>query len=95
MHRCSRVFAATAVAAAWFMSAARAEECYPHCDYWHYYGPVDLTYKQPGLFAYPVCDTRGNCEPYLRYVYQRGYGPRKSVTIRVPPRRVRPETPSR
>jgi hypothetical protein len=82
-----RILAIAAVGAL-FGSAAWAEvDCHPHCDYWHYYGPYDFTYKRPGLFGYPVCDARGNCAPYLRYTYQRGYAPRKSVTIRVRPDR--------
>ena len=87
-----RLFAAVLFAFVFFGCAARAEvECYPHCDYWHDYGPYDFTYKRPGLFGYPICDVRGNCAPYLRYTYQRGYAPRKSITIRVRPstRRVR------
>jgi hypothetical protein len=86
MEKLPRIFAIAAFGAL-FGSAAWAEvDCHPHCDYWHYYGPYDFTYKRPGLFGYPVCDARGNCAPYLRYTYQRGYAPRKSVTIRVRPR---------
>ena len=48
---------------------ALAEDCSPHCDYWHYYGPYDFSYIQPGLFAYPRCDRQGNCSPYLIYIY--------------------------
>jgi hypothetical protein len=81
-----RILAITVFASLTFTSAARAQvECYPHCDYWHDYGPYDFTYKRPGLFGYPVCDWRGNCAPYLRYTYQRGYAPHKSVTIRLRP----------
>ena len=81
-----RLFAAVLFTSVFFGSAARAEvECFPHCDYWHDYGPYDFTYKRPGLFGYPICDVRGNCAPYLRYTYQRGYAPRKSITIRVRP----------
>jgi hypothetical protein len=85
-----RVFTATVFGVLFCgLSPALAEvECFPHCDYWHDYGPYDFTYKRPGLFGYPVCDARGNCEPYLRYTYQRGYAPRKSITIRVRPRPV-------
>lgn len=46
---------------------AAAIECYPHCDYYHYYGPYDFSYKRPGLYAYPVCGPLGNCTPYLVY----------------------------
>jgi hypothetical protein len=85
-----RVFAAVLFGLSFSGSAARAEvECHPHCDYWHYYGPYDFSYKQPGLFGYPVCDARGNCAPYLRYTYQRGYAPRKSIIIHPGPSRVR------
>jgi hypothetical protein len=49
------------------MSSASAAECYPHCDYTHYYGPLDFTYIHPGLFGYPLCDPRGNCSPQLAY----------------------------
>ena len=48
-------------------SAVAAAECFPHCDYTHYYGPFDFTYIQPGLFGYPLCDPRGNCSPQLAY----------------------------
>jgi hypothetical protein len=89
-----RVFAAVFVGVLSFGSGAAAQECYPHCDYWHYYGPLDFTYKRPGLFGYPVCDPLGNCAPYLRYTYQRGYAPQKSVTIRVPARPLRPRVPN-
>jgi hypothetical protein len=44
-----------------------AAECYPHCDYTHYYGPFDFTYVAPGLFGYPLCGLRGNCSPQLAY----------------------------
>jgi len=63
-------------------SVSAAVECYPHCDYWHDYGPYDFTYKRPGLFGYPICTPRGDCAPHLVYTYQRGYGPRKIITIR-------------
>jgi hypothetical protein len=49
--------------------AVLADDCSPHCDYWHYYGPYDFTYIQPGLFAYPICDGQGNCSPHLVYTY--------------------------
>jgi hypothetical protein len=47
--------------------AASAAECFPHCDYTHYYGPFDFTYIQPDLFGYPLCGPRGNCSPQLAY----------------------------
>ena len=46
-----------------------AENCSPHCDYWHYYGPYDFSYIQPGLLGYPLCDWQGNCSPHLVYTY--------------------------
>jgi len=61
-------------------TAARAEDCGAHCDYWHNYGPYDFSYIQPGLLGYPICDRQGNCAPHLAYVYPgRRYG---RVTIR-------------
>lgn len=47
--------------------AVRAAECYPYCDYNHYYGPHDFTYVRPGLYGYPRCGPRGECSPYLDY----------------------------
>jgi hypothetical protein len=48
--------------------AVAAEACFPHCDYNHYYGPLDFTYVQPGLFAYPQhCGPQGDCSPHLTY----------------------------
>jgi len=44
-----------------------AAECFPHCDYTHYYGPFDFTYIQSGLFGYPRCNAQGNCFPQLVY----------------------------
>lgn len=45
--------------------AVSAAECFPYCDYTHYYGPFDFTYVQPGLFGYPRCGPQGNCSPQL------------------------------
>jgi hypothetical protein len=60
--------------------AALAEDCAPHCDYWHYYGPYDFSYIKPGMLGYPICDRQGNCSPYLVYTYAgRRYG---RITIR-------------
>jgi hypothetical protein len=42
-------------------------ECFPHCDYTHYYGPFDFTYARPGLFGYPHCGPQGDCSPHLTY----------------------------
>jgi len=39
--------------------AVPAVECYPHCDYSHYYGPLDFNYVRPGLYGYPRCGPRG------------------------------------
>jgi hypothetical protein len=76
--------------------SASAAECYPHCDYTHYYGPADLTYVQPGLFGYPRCGPRGHCSPNLAYAYSDPRlgryavfyrGPRTGrITIRIPSR---------
>jgi hypothetical protein len=63
------VFALLAVAAVLCIGtrAISAAECFPYCDYTHYYGPFDFTYVQPGLFGYPLCGPRGNCSPHLAY----------------------------
>jgi hypothetical protein len=45
--------------------AVSAAECFPYCDFNHYYGPFDFTHVQPDLFGYPLCGPRGNCSPYL------------------------------
>jgi len=62
--------------------AVAAEECVPHCDYRHYYGPVDFTYIQPGLFGYPLCGPRGNCSE--RLVYSTTGFRRGRITVRFP-----------
>jgi hypothetical protein len=60
--------------------APAADDCSPHCDYWHYYGPYDFSYISPGLVAYPRCDRQGDCSPHLIYVYpNHRYG---RITIR-------------
>jgi hypothetical protein len=57
-----------------------AEDCSPHCDYWHNYGPYDFSYIKPGMLGYPICDQQGKCSPYLVYTYPgRRYG---RITIR-------------
>jgi len=66
--------------------SAVAEECAPHCDYYHYYGPYDFTYQRPDLYALPVCGPRGNCAPYL--VYSAPPVRRGRIEIRFPRRRV-------
>jgi hypothetical protein len=67
--------------------SAPAAECYPHCDYNHYYGPFDFTYIQPGLFGYPRCNPRGDCAPDLVYSTS-GYSTsgirRGRITVRFP-----------
>jgi hypothetical protein len=71
---------------------APAAECYPHCDYNHYYGPYDFTYVRPGLFGYPRCGPRGDCSPVLDYSVA---GVRRgNITIRFLPRRDRTRPPS-
>jgi hypothetical protein len=61
---------------------ASAAECYPHCDYNHYYGPLDFTYIRPGLYGYQVCEARGECLP--NPVYSTTRVSRGRVTIRFP-----------
>ena len=61
-------------------SPVSAAECFPHCDYTHYYGLFDFTYIAPGLFGYPLCDGRGNCSPQLAYSPVR----RGRITVRFP-----------
>ena len=78
-------FAPAVLALAFFCVGTRpvsAAECFPHCDYTHYYGPFDFTYIQPGLFGYPLCNARGNCSPQLAYSttgFRRG-----RITVRFP-----------
>jgi hypothetical protein len=78
-----RFFATAVLSLLVFGSGASwAEDCSPHCDYWHYYGPYDFSYIRPGLFAYPICDRQGNCSPRLVYTnsgYQHG---RITITVR-------------
>jgi hypothetical protein len=62
--------------------SAALEACFPHCDYDHYYGPLDFTYKQPGLFGYPqLCGPQGNCAPHLAYTTSI---PQKRLVVRSP-----------
>jgi hypothetical protein len=61
---------------------AAAQDCAPYCDFTHDYGPYDLTWSRPGLYAYPVCGPSGDCSPYAVYTY-----PRRGVRILVRPRR--------
>jgi hypothetical protein len=73
------LFAAFLLAGA---STAGAVECAPYCDFTHDYGPYDLTYKRPGLYAFPRCGPSGDCSPRAVYSY-----PRRGVRITVRPRR--------
>jgi hypothetical protein len=78
-----RVFAVVLFTLLFFGSnTAWADDCYPHCDWNHDFGPYDFTFKRLGLFAYPICGPRQECSPYLRYVYQRGYPLRERIIIR-------------
>jgi hypothetical protein len=70
------------------VGAAAAVECYPHCDYNHYYGPLDFTYVRPGLHGYQVCGPHGNCAPYL--VYAISGPPRGRIEVRSLSRPSRP-----
>jgi hypothetical protein len=65
-------------------ATAAAAECYPNCDYNHYYGPYDFTYVRPGLYGNPICGPRGECSPYLVYSYP--VRPRGRIEIRFPRR---------
>ena len=62
---------------------AVAQDCAPHCDYVHDYGPYDFSWVSPGLVGYPVCDRAGNCLPHL--VYRKSGRPWPGITIRVRP----------
>ncbi|HLH98923.1 MAG TPA: hypothetical protein VKW08_27755 [Xanthobacteraceae bacterium] len=65
----NRVVIALAWAGALLSTSVAADDCSPHCDYWHDYGPYDFSYISPGLVGYPHCNREGNCSPYLTYVY--------------------------
>ena len=62
--------------------AVSAAECFPYCDFTHYYGPFDFTYVQPGLFGRPLCGPRGNCSPHL--VYSTSGFRQGRITVRFP-----------
>ena len=62
-----------------------AAECFPYCDYNHYYGPYDFTYVKPGLYGYPTCGPRGYCLPWLAYSVA-GRRPRGNIEVRTVPR---------
>jgi hypothetical protein len=68
------LFALSIAAPIFFVTAspARAEvECSPYCDYTHDYGPYDLTWIRPGLYAFPVCGPSGDCAPHAVHTYPR------------------------
>jgi hypothetical protein len=48
---------------------AAAIDCAPYCDYTHDYGPYDLSWKQPGRYAFPACAPNGECAPHAVHVY--------------------------
>jgi hypothetical protein len=60
---------------------AWAQDCAPHCDYVHDYGPYDFSWVSPGLVGYPVCDRAGSCSPHL--VYRKFGRPWPGITIRI------------
>jgi hypothetical protein len=72
-------------------SPAVAIECAPYCDYTHDYGPYDLSWKRPGLYAFPLCAPNGECAPRAAHVYSPVsgwpyYWPYRGVRITVRPR---------
>jgi hypothetical protein len=74
-------------------SSALAVECAPYCDYTHDYGPYDLSWKRPGLYAFPRCAPNGECAPRAGHVYSPvsgwpyvDYWPARGVRITVRPR---------
>jgi len=76
-------FALAFLGSFWFgTSIVSAAECFPYCDYTHYYGPFDFTYVQPGLFGSPLCGARGNCSAHL--VYSTTGVRRGRITVRFP-----------
>ncbi len=84
------LFALCALGAAITASPAFAIECAPYCDYTHDYGPYDLSWKRPGLYAFPVCAPNGECAPRAARVYSPVSGWRywsyRGVRITVRPR---------
>jgi hypothetical protein len=71
-------------------SPAFAIDCAPFCDYTHDYGPYDLSWKRPGLYAYPRCAPNGDCAPRAAHAYSPVSGwpwwPYRGVRITVRPR---------
>ncbi|HEX2652212.1 MAG TPA: hypothetical protein VHN11_00985 [Xanthobacteraceae bacterium] len=66
---------------------AAADQCDPHCDYNHDYGPYKFSYVAPGgvnypfvpgLIGYPLCAPGGNCAPWLLYTYP---GPSRRIIV--------------
>ena len=90
--RCS-LFALSSLLAflALIASPAAAIECAPYCDYTHDYGPYDLSWKRPGLYAFPVCAPNGECAPRAVRSYSPvsgwPYWPYRGVRITVRPRK--------
>jgi hypothetical protein len=80
------------IAAAVFAAQpAAAVDCAPYCDYTHDYGPYDLSWKQPGRYAFPVCAPNGECAPHAVHVYSPvsgwpTYWPYRGVRITIRPR---------
>jgi hypothetical protein len=70
--------------------ARAADDCSPHCDFWHYYGPYDFSYIRPGLLGYPICDRQGDCAPHLVYTHPGTARIRIIVRPRGTPRSLRP-----
>jgi hypothetical protein len=77
-----KLIAATvfALALAGACPAGAEVDCSPYCDYTHDYGPYDLTWIRPGLYAFPVCGPSGDCAPHAVHTYPRYRGVR--ITVR-------------
>lgn len=63
------------------------QQCFPRCDYSHYYGPYDFTYAKPGLFGYLRCGPQRDCAPRLAYT-SGAYTPSVGVLETVPAGRI-------
>jgi hypothetical protein len=83
-------FIAAALVAFASGSPAAAIDCAPYCDFTHDYGPYDLSWKRPGLYAFPLCAPNGECAPRAAHVYSPVSGwrwwPYRGVRITVRPR---------
>ena len=71
---------------------AFAIDCAPYCDFTHNYGPYDLSWKQPGRYAFPLCGPNGVCAPHAVNVHSpvsgwAWYWPYRGVRITVKPRK--------